>query len=306
MKIEILKNTGPTTLTKKWFEDGDQIDAGAVTFILVDAEGASVSSGSASKTGSGSSTVYTITVAVADVADVDELTLTWTRTTTGAKLVDTINVVASVLFTESEARLFKTVGGITVLSDPTDFTDQTIAEGRYLVTEFLEKRATVSFIRRYGRAELEGDGSTVVALRQAMKTHGGPGFRHRPLALVHASINGTALTVGEIGNVYADRLRHRFTRYDGNAWDPPESDQPPLNVVLGYEYGHEAPPWEISDAALRLLVRSVVPSDVSSRAQSFSNEDGTLRFLFPGIFSPTGIPVIDEIIGTYDEASVIA
>ena len=106
--------------------------------------------------------------------------------------------------------------------------------------------------------------------------------------------------------MHADRLRGRFTRYDGNVWDAPEPEQPPLNVVLGYEYGHEEVPWEIANAALRLLVRAVVPSDVSSRAQSFSNEDGSLRFLFPGVFSPTGIPVIDEIIGAYDEAAVIA
>ena len=305
MQIEILKKSGPT-LTKKWRTDGDQVDAGAVTYILRDAGGTSIASGTATTTGTGAATTYAITVAVADVANVGELELTWTRIDTTAVLVDRISVVGSVLFTEDDARAFKTVGGITVLSDESDFTSQTILQGRYLVTQFLERRASTSFVRRYGRVELEGDGSRVAALKAATKTHGGPGFRRRPLALVDASVGGTALTAAEISKVHVDRLRGRFTRYDGNVWDAAEPEQPPLNVVLGYEYGHEEVPPEISDAALRLLVRAVVPSDVSSRAQSFSNEDGALRFLFPGVFSPTGIPVIDEIIGAYDEAAVIA
>ena len=301
MKIEILKRTGPATLMKQWRDDGSQVDAGTVTFVLADAAGTTVASGTASKSGTGSSTTYTVAV-----ADVGEFELTWTRTDTGAVLVDQVSVVGSVLFTVSDARAYKTVGGITVLSDTDDYTDQTIAQGRSLVTEFLERRASVSFVRRYGRVELAGDGSSVAGLKAATLTHGGPGFRRRPLALVDGAVNGTALTAGEVAKVHTDRLRGRFTRYDGNVWDPPGTDQPPLNVVLGYEYGYEAVPPEISDAALRLLVRSVVPTDVSSRAASFSNEDGTLRFLFPGVFSPTGIPVIDEIVGTYDEAAVIA
>ena len=307
MKLEALKGTGPITLTKKWPVDGTQVDAGAVTYGIVDADGSVVVAAgtAATKNGSGATTNYTVILTVANLAAVGELAVTWTRTDTGASLPpDTVSIVGSVLFAEDEARTFKTVGGITVLSDASDYPDQTIAEGRYLVTEFLERRASVSFVRRYGRVELEGDGSKIASLRQAMRTHGGPGFRRRPLALVHASVGGTALTAAEISKVHADRLRGRFTRYDGNVWNAGDTDQPPLNVVLGYEYGHEEVPWEISDAALRLLVRSVVPSDVSSRAASLSNEDGSLRFLFPGVFSPTGIPVIDKIIGAYDEAAI--
>jgi hypothetical protein len=306
VKIEILRDTGPTTITKKWFEDGTQIDAGVVTYVLTDAEGTVLDSGTATKTGSGATTAYEVSVAVADVADVGEHELEWTRSSTGGIQLDTVSVVGSVLFAESDARSYKIVGALNVLASESDYPDQAIAEGRYRVTELLERRCGVSFVRRYGRVELAGNSSRSIGLVSAMKTHGGPGYRRRPLAVLAASVNGTALTAGELSNVYPDRLTHDFTRYDGNTWAKATGSQPPRNVSIGYEYGYEEVPWEIRQAAIALLVKAVVPRDVSSRATTFSNEDGTFRLLFPGLDRPTGDPVIDEAIVAHDERRLIA
>ena len=302
MRVEILKETGPTTLTKRWFEDGTVVEpTDAVTFDLIGSDGGSVRTGAATKAGTGTSTTYTVAVTVAEAAAVEEYTLGWTRADTGAKLTDDVGIVGTVLFTEAEARAFNVIGGINPLSDATAYTDVAIAEARYRIGELLERRLGASLVRRFARIRVKGQGRDELALFGALSTHGGPGYDRRPLAVLSASVNGTALTAGELGFVEVDGLRNVLTRYDGNSWSRATGNQPPRNIVVGYEYGHAAPPWESNRVGLLLLLRSLVPSDVSSRATSFSNEDGTFRLSTPSLMHPTGIPEVDEFIVAYDE-----
>jgi hypothetical protein len=170
----------------------------------------------------------------------------------------------------------------------------------------LEKRCGVSFVRRYARAALAGNGREEIQLVDAMRLDGGPGFRRRPLTLLAGSVNGTALTAGEIASIQVDSLAHRFSRYDGQSWTKPAGNQPPRNVILEYEYGYDVVPWEAHRAGLMLLLKSVVPSDVSSRATSFSNPDGTYRISVPSLMRPTGLPEIDEFIVAFDERPLFA
>lgn len=305
MRVEILKETGPTTLTKQWFEDGTVVEPTAVTYDLIDPEGTSVDAGTATKSGAGTTTKFTVSVSVADAGALTEYSLEWTRTDTSAKLVDEVGIVGAVLFTEAEARAFNVVGGINPLTDP-PYGDQAIAEARYRIGEKLEKRIGTSLLPRYARALVSGDGTKEARLVLSEQTHGGPGFRRRPTELLSAKVNGTALTSGELALVEADSARHKFTRYDGNTWSAATSNQPPRNVVLGYSYGYKAVPWEAHRAGLLLLLRSIVPSDVSGRATSFSNEDGTFRLSTPDLWHPTGIPEVDEYIGAADERLLFA
>lgn len=306
MRIEILEGTGPTALTKQWRIDGDVVDAGVVTYDVVDPDGTSQQSGTATKTGTGSTTAYTVTLPVALADEPTVYQVTWTRSDTGAVLVDDVEVVGSVLFTESDARTFP-FAGINPLADANVYTDRAIAEARYRVAELLERRCGASMTRRFGRVRLPGSGRRRLSLAgtpAVEQTHGGPGFRRRPLRVLSASVNGVALTAGELAAVHADNFG--FERLDGLAWDAATSDQPRANVVVAYEYGWRSVPWEAHRAGLILLMKSVVSSDLPSRATSFSNPDGTFRLSTPSLNHPTGIPEIDEFIVAYDERPVFA
>lgn len=306
MRVEILERTGPTALTKIWRVDGDPVDAGTVTYELIDPDGTVALTGTATKNGTGASTTYTVTIPVAEALTLNEYRLEWTRTDTGAVLTDDVGIVGSVLFTESEARTFSTVGGINPLSDDAAYTDRAIAEARYRITDLLERRCGVSFIRRFGRVRTTGTGSARLRLVDAAATHGGAGFRRRPLAVLSAAVNGVAFTAGELSAVDVDNLANTFTRFDGNGWSAPAANQPRQNVVVAYEYGYRSPPWEANRAALMLLMKSIIPSDVSARATSFSNPDGTFRLSTPSLMHPTGVPEIDEFIVAHDERSLFA
>lgn len=301
MRVEILQETGPTTLTKQWFEDGEVVEPSTVEFDLIGSDGVSVDSGTATKSGAGGTTAFAVTVSVADATDVEEYTLEWIRQDTNAKLTDDVGIVGSVLFTEAEARAFNVVGGINPLSDETAYPDASIAEARYRIGELLERRIGASLVRRFARVRVKGTGRTELALFSALPTHGGPGFNRRPLAILSATVNGIALDAAELGFVEVDGIRNLLTRFDGNSWSRATGSQPPRNIVVGYEYGYAFPPWESNRVGLLLLLRSLIPSDVSSRATSFSNEDGTFRLATPSLMHPTGIPEVDEFVGAYDE-----
>ena len=306
MRVEILKNTGPTTLTKQWFEDGTVVEPTAVTFDLIGSDGVSVRTGTATKAGAAETTTFTVAITVAEAAAVEEYSLEWTRSDSSAILLDDVGIVGSVLFTEAEARAFKIVGGINPLSDETAYPDVAIAEARYRIGELLERRLGASLVRRFGRVKVKGTGRDELALFSALSTHGGPGFNRRPLAVISATVNGIALTAGELGFIEVDGLRNVLTRFDGNSWSRATGNQPPRNIVVGYEYGYAVTPWESNRVGLLLLLRSLVPSDVSSRATSFSNEDGTFRLSTPSLDHPTGIPEVDEFVGAFDERPLFA
>ena len=305
-RTEILKNTGPVTVTKKWYVNGDQSDVGAVTYEVFNPDGSTLDSGAANKTGSGSTTAYNFTLAKADTEQVTELLVEWTRTDTGASLTDEIGIVGSRLFTEAEARAFKISGGLAPLSDTSAYEDDDLADARGRITEQFERRTHVSMIRRYARARFVGNDSRALQLIDAEQTHGGPGFYRRPLTLLAGSINGTALTASEISKIEVDRSRHKFYRYDGNRWNSAVGEQPRRNIILEYEYGLPVVPYEATRAGLLLLLKSIVPSDVSSRATSYSNEDGTFRLSIPSLNYPTGNPEIDEFINAFDERPLFA
>ncbi len=308
MRSEITKNTGPISLTKQWFENGTVVEPDFVTFDLIDADGVSKRSGTATKAGSTTTTTFTVVITVVEAAEVEEYSLEWTRNDTGSKLVDDVGIVGSVLFTEAAARAFNIVGGQNPLDESASpaYSDREIREGRYRVTEILEKRTGVAQTKRFARVHLAGTGRDSIALAGADQTHGGPSFRRRPLTLIRGSVNGTALSSGELALIEVDSASHKFTRYDGSSWARPSGSQPPRNVTLGYEYGSPSISWEAERAGLMLLIKSIVPSDVSGRMTSFSNSDGTFRLSVPSLRFPTGIPEIDEFINAYDERPVFA
>jgi len=283
MSLTILRNTGPTTLTKYWYEDGTVVDAGAVTIGIVDAADATVvAAGTATaKNGTGTSTNYTYSLAIQTT--VKQLTVSWTRSDTGAVLEDEIEVVGDVLFTEAEARAFTVTGSQTPLSSATSYPDATIAEARDRITALFEQYCGVSFIPRSAYLELPGSGG-----RRLDVPH------HRIIQVLSCTIGGTAQTATDIEPL---RNQRQLAHKTGTFSFPSTAD--PQNVHVCYEHGYEHPPLDVKRAGLLLLLREIVPSDLPDRALSYSNADGTFRLSYPGENSPTGIPTVDETLNRY-------
>jgi hypothetical protein len=269
-------------------ENGTQTDAGTVTVGIVDAAGNTVvAAGTATaKAGTGASTVYSYDLAIQTA--VKRLTVTWTRTDTGASLTDQIDVVGGVLFTEAEARAFTVTGAQTPLSSSTTYPDATICEARDRITDLFEQYCGVSFIPRSYHLEVGGSGGRTLDIPH-----------HRAIEVLNCTIGGVAQTAAQILPLRNQRQLH----HTANTFSSP-SDADPQNVHVTYEHGYTEPPLDIKRAALILLLREVVPSDMPDRAVSISTQDGTFRLATPGENTPTGIPNVDEVLNRYRMRSV--
>ncbi len=281
--LTILKSTGPTTLTKRWYENGTQADVGTVTVGVVDSAGTTVVTAGTATTKAGSSTTTTYSYDLAIQTAVKRLTVTWTRTSSGATLDDTVEVVGAVLFTEAEARTFTVTGAQTPLSSESTYPDATIAEARDRITDLFEQYCGISFIPRSYHLETGGSGTRTLEIPH-----------HKVTQVLNCTIGGVAQTVSAIVPMRNQRLLHHTTA----TWSWP-SDADPHNVHVTYEHGYTEPPLDVKRAALLLLLREVVPSDLPDRALSMSTADGTFRLATPGEYGPTGIPTVDEVLNRY-------
>ncbi len=278
----ILKNTSATLGIT--FTAGDA--TGNVTYTVTDADGVSVQTGTATNEAAAGYYTFTLTPQAA----VKTLTIVWSGTWGGA--VQTITTYAEIvgahLFTVAEARAVDNAK----LANATTYPDATIREARAGIADFFEQVTRVSFIPRYARTILDGDGT------------GAAWLPHRQVRSLLAASTGststtrTALTAAELLEVdtYDYGLLERSTTWTiGHR-----------NLVVSYEHGYQAVPWDIHQAALIYLGFVLVASDVSDRTISYSNELGTFRQATPGRNYPTGIPVVDAALSRYTSAMVIA
>lgn len=281
-----MAGAGPTTLTKKWYVDGTQSDVGTVTYAVTNGAGTVIASGTATKNGTGVTTNYTFSLPI--VADPTVLRVRWTRSDSGAYLDDLLEVFGSVLFTEAEARAKQISGLQTPLSSETSYSDDTIATWRLKIQEAFEQRTGRSWVRRYCRLELSGNGGYQLGLHDgyARTSLGleaaGPG-RYRDIRrILTATVGGTAVTVGNIKILGSQLHRTDSTWAVATTTDP-------LNVVVEYEYGID-PTWEAHENGLRMILANAIPNDISTFAVSLSNEDGSQSFQRDGGFAwPTKV-----------------
>lgn len=291
----LLKNAGPYTLTKTWYVDGTPADVGPVTVGVVDANGDTVvSSGTVTTNNNDGTYEYTL----ADQTQVNILTITWTRSDTNADLVDRTEVIGSMLFNEAQARAFdNSLGG-----SQADYTDAEIADTHLQICDDLERWCGQSFIERYARVELPGNGDRSIFLADGQpraadgSRAGGPGFAFRPVTILSAD-DGTAVSTANI-KVFETGLLHRTDA----VWTRCTKTNP-LNVVVEYSYGHTYPIDGVERIALMLLRDRLVPqpTDFGGRATSFSGELGTWRFETPGMRGNVStIPEVNAWVKAHD------
>ena len=289
-KVFTLKNQGTTTLTHSWYVDGTATDVGAVTIGVTDALGAVVvAAGTATTNNSDGTYSYSL----ADQTAVKLLTVTWTDVDTTNDQTDTLEVIGGTLFTENQARTFDS----SALTSTSAYTDAAIWAEHLRIADLLERWTGRSWIPRYRYAKFDGTGTRELYLDDAVWSAGGSGGQGADMdvqSVIAATIGGTAITAGNI-----QIMPSYLFRTDGN-WTAGSSTTR-QNVALQYEYGVPHLTDGVDRIALLLLRDRLVPSAISDRATSYTDELGTLRFETPGRFGNVStIPEVNEWVKAHD------
>jgi hypothetical protein len=277
--LTILRNTGPTTLTEKWYENDLQVDAGTVTVGIVDAAGTVVVAPltATTKTGSGATTAYSYDLAIQTT--VKRLTVTWTRTDTGASLSDEVEVVGWHLFTVSQARSWDSA----VMASTSAYPLATVCEERDRITDRLEDAIGWPPIQRYGQATVNGSGTDRIMLPT-----------HRAVSVLAVTVDGVAFGASDLADLKIDGIM--LIRDTGGIFTSGDR-----NVDVHYCWGPERPLADADRVGLYLLRDRLVPADISPRALSVSNDLGQVQFALPSARFPFGLPVVDQWVRDHNE-----
>ena len=280
------------------YQDGTATDIGTVTLGIVDANGDTVvSSGTA--TTDGSDGTYTYSLAAQTEPTLLYVTLTESG---GDTFTVPLEVAGEVLFTELDARQFGAkANGTAPLNSATEYTDRMLESERNQISDLLEQWTMRSWVPRYARIELSGTGASDLWLGDGgIRASTGRGM-YRPGAMtdirsiISCTVNGTAVTAS---NIKFDASNGHIFRTDGSFTRATKTN--PKNVIVEYTYGLD--PW--TDGARRigllLAVDRLVPSAISDRATSFTDELGTLRFETPGRFGNVStLPEVNHWVKTH-------
>lgn len=269
---------------------GVTVDPGVTTLTITrESDGSAVVTGAATSGTLATPRTYALTGD--KTALLDRLTAVWTSAAQAnnspATITQVYEVIGDWLFTVAEAR-----AAHPDLVQAT-YPDAQIAAARERITEWFEQICGVSFVRRYRRVTLSGDGSEALMLPNGrIETVRGADLR------TSGGATWTALTSGELADLYADD-GGVLLRESLGLWTTGRR-----NVRIAYEHGWEHPPEPIKRAAIRLLLAQVFPSNLSDRALSETNSLGTFRLAAPDARTWgrwTGLPEVDVILALYNE-----
>lgn len=283
MDLTRVAKTAAKTLSHTFYVDEVATDSTTtVTVSILDANGATVSSGNATHAGPGA-----YTFALPPQASLAQLTVSWSATITGAAVVETdpVEVVGGFFFGLAEAR-----GSDASLADITQYPTAALAATRLETEQECERICERAFVPRYKRVLLDGTGTSELMVPDAdIRT-----IRSVTMA-PRAGQTFVPLTAAQLAAlvVTSDRM---LRRVDDMWWT-----EGLANVLVEYEYGLDGPPKDLKEVAL-IRFRSLVnkhTSGVPDRAESFTSVDGgTYRLSMPGRFT-TGIPDVDAVYARY-------
>lgn len=246
-----LKDTAATP-SVTFYEDGAAVDPGTVTVTVTREDGTALATG-ASTSGSGAAArTYSLTAA-SHTGSLDFLRLDWESATKGT-LTTYVEIVGGFLFTLATART------IEPLDDPSTYSTAELITARTLAETALEEACGVAFVPRYARERLDGNGDVDLLLKP------------RPLTIASASVDGTALTAGELADLELYD--------DGRLYNPLSWTAGRRNVEVKYTHGYAWVPPRVGRACLLLTKRFLVDTPISDRATSVSSpETGMVQYL---------------------------
>jgi hypothetical protein len=238
---------------------------------------------------------WTYDFEAAEDALLGDWTVHWTATVNGEALSsdETFTVaeveVQAVYFTEAEARAFRSGK----LANETKYPTADIEAAREEIEQFIEKIIGYACVPRTKTVTLNGDGSAELFL---------PDTRVTAVSVItDTDSSGTVDTydptaLADVVLTEYGSIRRRSLGYFTFGWG---------NIAITYTHGLPECPGPIKRAALILLHNRLIGSDVSDRAQSFTNESGTLAYSTPnGMAKPTGLPEVDAILYKYSDHAV--
>ncbi len=260
--------------------DGVAMNADAlVTATVYDSADVQVATGLATKRAD-TTGIYDFLLTQAQTATLDRYRTTWTCMIAANQNTFTTRheVVGAFLFTIADLR--DRFSELTAAKYPSD----RVRSARDAVEERFEERKgnEIAFRPRGRRVILDGPGGDLLTIGDLY-----------PRTIVSASIDGVALDAGELAEmrlIDAGFIR----RPDGKQWTAGLG-----NIEILYEYGLDAPPEPITDAALILAKHLLIRSPLGERATSETTELGTFRIATAGRDGATGLPEVDAILDQF-------
>lgn len=260
-----------TTLTLSTYNDGTLADQGTVTIGVVDSNGDTVvSTGTAVTDNSDGTYSYTL----AAQTEPNFLTATWTEGSGAPIFATHIDVIGSVLFAEHQLRAFDS----SMLASTSKYADADILAAHDRVADYLEQATDRSWIRRYCRVELAGNGGYDLYVGDGhAKTSAGlplhrPGRARDLIRVLGVTVDGTSIDVAN----FKVQPSGVVTRTD-NTWTKPTLTNP-NNVVIEFEYGQPYPVDGVDRIAMLMARQQLVATRIPSSAQSFSDPAGSYTF----------------------------
>jgi hypothetical protein len=306
---QLLANAGPYSITKTWYVDGTATDVGTVTIGFVDGNGTEVVAAGTATTNNADGTY---TYSLADQTNPKQLKATWIRSDTSAELVDRIEVVGNWLFTETQARSFgakaDATSALKPLASATEYTDAILSDERSRIVDDLEYWTGRAWIPRYARVELNGNGRSILPLKNGIcRTADGyqlnRSARLSDIAeILSVTISGTAATLADFE---VDSLRGNLINTTSHF--TVGTVTVPYNVVVEYVYGMPFPVDGVDRIALKILVDRLVPSAYPDRALRVEGEYGTMQLVQPGgpMRNVSRVPEVNQWVDRHDHRVLV-
>ena len=194
-----------------------------------------------------------------------------------------VEIVGNVLFTEAQARSYNEA----FLTSTTVYTDAAIAAERARITDWLEGQTGRSWVPRYRRLYLDGNGAQRLPLwdvRRSLGASGGEGARRDMIKVLAATINGTAVSTS---NIEADGSYLWLT---SGIWTRPTRG---ANVIVDVEYGLEYLSAGVDEIGLMELVERLPSNRLDPGATGASDEFGTYSWQPQNNGRPSRIPAVN-------------
>ena len=279
--MQILKNTGPTTITKTWYVGGVPTDPGTWTVGAVDLDGNTIiASGTAVDTDNGDGTAEHSLPIQTEVKEID---FTWTIGSESQ--TDRLSVVGDWLYTIADLRAFHSSD----LASTSTYPTVDLANVREEVTAEFEEICGVSFIPKWGQTQRPGNGTREIEI---------PGVKAQEVLAV--AISGSSKTAADFEpNETGTAVYAKQTVFSH------PTDSRPRNVTISYRHGYDSVPNDIRRAALivshQRAKKDVTGAGIPYSASAFN--DATGQYVTYGANSMKerwyGIPEVDNTLRRY-------
>jgi len=254
----VLRNTGASIGVTVSVDDVATDPApDSATIAVTREDGTALVAANTSTTNTGTGT-FSFSLTPTHTALLDVLKATWTITRSGnvEQLVTYHEVVGGHVCTlpQIDANLAK--GGT---ASGYSLGDKQAA--RDVATDAFELECGVAFTPRYRRLTVDGTSTTDLFLPDP-----------RVISITSATVDGSALTVGDLG------IYDNGSLYSATGWAAGRR-----NVVLKYEHGYMSPPADVSRAVAMIAASVLKDGPFDDRGYAVTEDGGGVRLLTAGI-----------------------